>query len=130
MTKPEAQLLQLFQQAVPRSFFEDLCREQGYQVRRGIYSMAVVVWLMIWQQLQKGGTLAAAVQALLQGQAGTLVDPCARVLQKKISAATGGYCQARQKLPTLVAIRVADRLVEQLRGEMQEGWPGLQRPTF
>ena len=47
-----------------------------------------------------------------------------------MSSATGGYCQARQKLPKLVASQVGERLLEQLRTEMQEGWRGLQRPVF
>jgi hypothetical protein len=131
MTTPELpQLLRLFQKAAPPSFFKEICKEEDYPFRDGIYSVMVVVWLMIWQRLQGGRPLTAAVQSLLQGQAGVLLSPCRRVLQRKISAGTGGYCQARQKLPTLIASRVNDRIVEQLRREMQEGWPGLQRPIF
>lgn len=131
MTTPELlQLQRLYQKVAPASFFEEECRQQGYHFRHGVYSVAVVVWLMIWQRLQSQRSLAAAVQSLLQGQAGVLVGPCKRVEQGKISAATGGYCQARQKLPTLVVSHVTDRIVEQLRQEMREGWPGLQRPLF
>lgn len=131
MTTSEfVQLQQLFQKAAPASFFEEECRKQGYHFRRGVYSAAVVVWLMIWQRLQSQRSLAAAVQNLLQGQAGILAGACKRVEQGKISAATGGYCQARQKLPTLLVSHVTDRIFEQLRSEMQEGWPGLQRPLF
>jgi hypothetical protein len=131
MTSPdEQQLLCLFQKVAPASFLEDICREQDYHFRQGVYSVAVVVWLMIWQRLGIGRSLAAAVQCLLQGPAGVLLQPCKRREQDKISAATGGYCQARQKLPKQVATEVTDRLVEQLRSQMQEGWPGLHRPIF
>jgi hypothetical protein len=33
-------------------------------------------------------------------------------------------------LPKQVAAQVTDRIVEQLRSQMQEGWPGLHRPIF
>jgi hypothetical protein len=45
MTSPQsvdpAVLTSLFERAVPRELFSDLCREQGWVFRRGIYSMAV-----------------------------------------------------------------------------------------
>ena len=131
MSSPEAsQLLQLYSKAVPESFFEQISHQEGYRFRQGVYSLAVVVWLMICQRLQRNGTLAAAVQGLLQGHADSLLKRCRRVEQGRISARPAGYCQARQKLPTLVASQVTDRLVEQLRGEMQEGWPGVKRPIL
>jgi hypothetical protein len=131
MTSPDPlQLLRLFQQVAPPSFFEQECREQGYCFRRGIYSVAVVVWLMIWQRLQGQHGLAAAVQSLQQIPCGVLLEPCRRVREGRISAGPGGYCQARQKLPKRIASHVTDRIAEQLRSEMQEGWPGLKRPIF
>jgi len=131
MASPDgAQLLQLYNKAVPTSFFEEICQQQGYQFRKGVYTVSVVVWLMISQRLRRNRTLAAAVQGLLQGHADPLLSRCKRVEQGTISAQAAGYCQARQKLPTLVASQVADRLVEQLRNQMQEGWPGVQRPVM
>lgn len=130
MASPEtSQLLQLYSKAVPESFLEEICRAEGYRFRQGIYSLAVVVWL-ICQRLQRNRTLAAAVQGLLQGRADALLNRCKRVEQNKISARPAGYCQARQKLPTLVASQVTDRLVEQLHSEVQEGWPGVRRPVL
>jgi hypothetical protein len=129
MASPEAiQLVQLYEKAVPASFYEEICQQQGYHFRQGVYTLAVVVWLMISQRLRRNRTLAAAVQGLLQGQADHVLSQCQRVERRTISARAAGYCQARQKLPTLVASQVTDRLVEQLRSEMQEGWPGVQRP--
>jgi len=130
MASPEAsQLLQLYRKAVPESFLEEISQQEGYRFRRGIFNLGVVMWLMIWQRLHRNRTLAAAVQGLLRGQADTLLNRCKRVEQSKISARPAGYCQARQKLPKLVAGLVMDRLVEELRNEMQEGWPGVQRPV-
>ena len=131
MASPDLpQLLRLFQRVAPASFFQQLCEENGYDFRQGVYNVAVVVWLMIWQRLQGNRSLAAAVQCLIQGGAGELVGDCKRWTQDQVSGATGGYCQARQKLPKLIASQVSERIVEQLRTEMQEGWRGLQRPVF
>ena len=131
MTSPDVpQILRLFQKAAPASFFQQLCAENEYDFRQGVYNVAVVVWLMIWQRLQGNRSLAAAVQCLIQGGAGDLVGDCKRWSQDQVSGATGGYCQARQRLPTLIARQVSERIVEQLREEMQEGWKGLQRPVF
>jgi hypothetical protein len=90
----------------------------------------VVVWLMIWQRLPGNHGLAAAVQYLLQGGAQDLLNDCKRCTQDEVSAAPGGYCRARQNLPKLIVSEVTDRIVEQLRPEMQEGWKGLKRPVF
>lgn len=131
MASPEqSQLLRLFQRVAPASWFEQVCHEQEDPFRQGVYSTAVVAWLMIWQRLQSKRSLAAAVQCLQQGGAGDLVPACKRWTEDQVSSATGGYCQARQKLPTLIAKQVNQRIVEQLRSEMQEGWAGLQRPVF
>ena len=116
---------QLFHKLAPPSFFRELCQQHGCPYRDGIYTTCVVVWLMIWQRLQAQRSLAAAVQHLAWGgaQAGMSED-------KSISAATGGYCLARQRLPTQIAREVNDRIAEALRVEMQEGWSGVQRPVF
>lgn len=74
MTSPDVpQVLRLFQKAAPASFFQQLCAENEYDFRQGVYNIAVVVWLMIWQRLQGNRSLAAAVQCLIQGGAGDLV---------------------------------------------------------
>ncbi len=131
MNSPEAlQLLRLFQKVAPAWFFRELSQKHGYGFRNGVYGATVVVWLMIWQRLQGTRSLAAAVQHLLQGGATGLVSNCKRWTQEQVSAATGSYCQARQRLPKLIAGEVMERMVMQLRAEMQEGWEGLQRPVF
>ena len=93
------QLLRLFEKVAPAEFFDDLCGQHGYGFRQGVYSAMVVVWLMIWQRLEGNRSLAAAVQYLVQGDAGDLQTDCKRWTEEKVSAATGSYCQARQRLP-------------------------------
>ena len=129
MTSPDPTLLRLFQKVAPASFLQGLCEKHGYTFRQGIYSTVVVVWLMIWQRLQGNRSLTAAVQYLVQGGGGDLVSECKRWKEDNVSGRTGGYSQARHKLPKLIVREVADRIVEQLRAEMQEGWEGLHRPV-
>jgi hypothetical protein len=90
-------------------------RQAKIRIRRGVYSAQVVLWLMILQRLHRVGTLAAAVQLLIQGAATPLVQNCRRVRRRRISARTGGYCQARQKLPALLCRNVMREIIEQLR---------------
>lgn len=131
MTSPtSSHALLLFETIAPPAFFDDLCQRHKLHFRSGIYSLVVIVWLMIWQRLQARNTLAAAVQSLRQGQAGSLLSGCKRVRDGTISVRTGGFCQARQKLPKLVVMAVSDHILTQLRSHMQEGWPGLERPIF
>jgi hypothetical protein len=122
------QLLRLYQKVAPAGFFRELCQKHGHNFREAIYSPSVVVWLMMWQRLQGGRNLSAAVQELNWGVARELMSEGKQ--QEEVSGATGGYCQARQKLPKLIASAVGDRIVDELRTEMQEGWRGLQSPVF
>jgi putative transposase len=131
MTSPDSfQLFRLFQKAAPAWFFRELSQKHRCGSREGIYSANVVVWLMIWQRLQGNRSLAAAVQYLLQSEAKELHNDCKRWTEDKVSPATGSYCEARQKLPKLIVSEVTERIVGQLRAEMQEGWEGLTRPVF
>jgi hypothetical protein len=131
MNSPDAgQIERLYQKVAPAWFYRELCQEHGYGIRQGIYGAAVVVWLMIWQRLQGNRSLAAAVQYLVQGQAGNLQIECKRWTEEKVSAATGSYCQARRRLPVRIVREVTERMVTGLREEMQEGWKGLRRPVF
>jgi putative transposase len=131
MASPDQlQLFRLFQKVAPAALFEQLCQEQGDPIRRGIYSAAVVVWMMIWQRLQSNRSLVAAVQCLIQGGAGDLVPDCKRWSEERVSGATGGYCQARQRLPTLIARRVSERIFSQLQRQMQEEGGQGPRPLY
>lgn len=115
MTPDLQSVVHLYQQVVTAGLLQYLQQQVGMKVRRGIYSARVVLWLMILQRLHAGSTLAATVQLLIQGAAGPLLQSCSRVRGGTISARTGAYCQARQKLPTLLCRQVTEEIIEQLR---------------
>jgi putative transposase len=118
------ELWPLFQRAVPDAFLQDLCRSQHLRIRRGIYSWPLLVWLMIFQRLNPKHTLSASVHWLAaRVKRLPAAYSCKRIREGRISTRTGGYCQARQKMPTLVAIHMTDRLFEQLQQRMQEEAP-------
>jgi hypothetical protein len=124
MTSPEwSSLLNLYQQTVGAGVLQYLEQQTGQRHKRGVYSVAVVLWLMMLQRLHGRGTLASAVQMLLEGAAGPLLSPCRRVRRKRISCRTGGYCQARQKLPKLLCKQVSQELVERLRTVLNSAQP-------
>ena len=87
--------LRLFLRVAPERYIRELCRQHGYGVREEIYSARVVIWLMIWQRLRGNVGMAAAVQYLLQNEAAELQGDCRRWAADRVSAATGGYSQAR-----------------------------------
>src|SRR5260370_30702406 len=102
MASPDQlQLLRLYQEAAPPSFFQELCEEHGYEFRQGVSSVAVVVWLMIWQRLLGNRSLAAAVLSILQGGTGSLVVDCNRWTDEQEASETGGYVLSREKIPTI-----------------------------
>jgi len=108
----------ILQTAASPSAIDQLCRKHNLKFRRGIYHLAVVVWLMIYQRLHGKGTLSVAVHFLAHQVVHWQAQPhmSKRVREDRISTRTGGYCQARQKMPTLVASHVCDHISEQLAG--------------
>jgi hypothetical protein len=86
MTSPDwSSLMELYQRTVCSGVLQYLEQQAGWKSRRGVYSAAVVMWLMILQRLQGRRTLASAVQLLLAGAAQPLLTDCQRVRQKRIS---------------------------------------------
>jgi len=118
--------------AASPSAIDELCREQGWKVRRGIYSLAVVIWLMIYQRLNSKRTLSSAVQFLARNADHWQEQPHVgkRVREGRISTRTGGYCQARLKMPTLVARSMCDHIFAQLEVLMREQVPDVPQPVF
>jgi putative transposase len=98
--------------------------------RRGIYTLVVVLWLMIWQRLQPRATLSHAVRQLAQGRGRSLLSACKRVRENRISTSAGGYCQGIQKMPKLVPQQVTRDIVAQLSRQISEPWPGLEGPVY
>src|SRR5260370_41620716 len=106
MTSPNSVDPVLFERtlrtAASASAIDELCREHGWKVRPGIYSLVVVIWLMIYQRLNSKRTLSWAVQFLAR-HADQWQDPaprCKRVRVRRVSTRTRGPCQGRCKLPT------------------------------
>lgn len=131
MTSPcTADVLCLLERIAPESWFENLTPTTGLGSRRGIYSFAVVIWLMIVQRLQAKGTLGSALQRLLQSRPVNLLPSCKRVRDNRISPHVGGYCQARQKMPTRIASHVSDHVLAQLQAALPVCPTGSQQPVF
>src|SRR5260370_11384530 len=136
MTSPNFVDLSLFEQILravaPTTFLAQLCQEHNLKFRRGIYTLTVVIWLMIYQRLSGKGSLSAAVQFLARHAVHwqKLGNICKRVREQRISTGTGGYCQARLKVPTLIASGVCDHIFEQLQNPLPAPLPHIPPPVF
>jgi hypothetical protein len=134
MTSPLSLDLDLFarilETTVSTAFVEQLCRKRKLKLRRGIYSLTVVVWLMIYQRLNSKGTLSSAVHFLAREAFHWRRLGNQRLLAGRISTRTGGYCRARLKMPKLVVTDVCDHIFSQLQVLMRERLPDLERPLF
>jgi len=106
-------LFGLFGKAVPPEFFDQMQQRLGLPVR-GIYSLAVVVWLMMWQRLDGRGTLATAVQQVVQGVLGDLVPPEKRVREQRVSSNTGALSRAQKRLSLEVVEGACDQIFAHL----------------
>ncbi len=117
-------LLNLYLQIAPAELFRLLQRQSGSLVRNGIYSARLVIWMMMNQRLQAGGTLARSVEQLVQGRFTPLLSRCKRVTEMRIGLGTSGYCQARQNLPKLLVSQTVNELIQRLRQRM--GKPSVE----
>jgi hypothetical protein len=122
------QLQEWFGQILPADFFDSLKQDLEIVENRGIFTLRVTTWMMMMQRLSPHGTLDTALSELLQGNGRELLQPCKRVREGNISANTGGYSRARQKMPEEAARRVACHSFEQLRRMRPEG--GLRDRLF
>ena len=61
-------ILELYAEAVPERFFEQVEKDLGLPARQRIFSLPLVVWLMISQRLDSKATLSTAVQQIVQQQ--------------------------------------------------------------
>lgn len=123
-------MFSLYLQVAPAELFRVLQRQMGVRVHNGIYSARLVIWMMMNQRLQARGTLASSVEQLVQGRFDALLSRCKRVRQKKIALSTGGYCQARQRLPKLLVSRSMDELIERLRSRLLESGARLGQRVY
>jgi Transposase DDE domain len=102
-----------------------MLRGQAAFSRAGPLTAWVVIWLMIFQRLDAGGTLSAAVRELLTGGVRAFV----RWPVESLSANTSAYSQARTKLPVALIEKVSDMIFDSLQAQLRS-LPGLERPMF
>ena len=112
-----------FAELISPQWFADRVPDRGPGSRKGIFSGPVVTWLMIVQRLHPKGTLHSALEQLMQHWPVALLPACKRVLEHRVSANPGGYCEARHKMPTLVINQVCDQLLAKLQAALP-GTPG------
>ena len=123
-------VLDLYSEAVPKEFFEQLETELGLPARQRVFTLPLVVWLMVSQRLDPKATLSTAVQQVVQQQPQVLLSAHKRILEGTVSGHTGAYSDARQAMPVAVAERVADHVLEYLRPSRREALPGWNRRVF
>src|SRR5882724_8168022 len=105
-------VLDLYIEAVPECFFQQLERELHLSMRQRIFSLPLVVWLMISQRLDPKATLSTAVQQVVQQWPRTLLSNHKRLREGTVSCHAGAYSDARQAMPLLAAENVADRVLD------------------
>jgi hypothetical protein len=122
----------ILQTTLSASSINELCRKHNLKVGRGIYSLPVVIWLMLYQRINSKGTLSSAVHFLARQAVHWQQQPEVgkRIREGRISTRTGGYCQARLKMPKLGASSVADHIFEQLQALMRKPLLDVPRPVF
>lgn len=125
-------VVEILQTAASPAAIAEIAKKHGLKARRGIYSLVVLVWLMIYQRLNSKRTLSSAVQFLARHAAQWGEQPyfCKRIREGRISVRTGGYSQARGKMSTLVGSSVCDKIFEQLQIQMRPLLADVGRPMF
>jgi hypothetical protein len=129
---PDADALSLYQMILPPAFF----RQAGMRQNNRVYTLAVVMWLMIWQRLAGHGSLENAVLQLLGGlPAGFWPRPCKRLLDwqrnpASLSSHTGAYNKARQSLPLTVVEQSCDRMFQELIAYARQSMPESVQSIF
>ena len=121
-------MLGWFTRILPLSFFEALKQDLEIVENICVFTLRVTTWMMMMQRLSPGGTLDTAVSELLNGNGREILEPCRKVKEGNISANTGGYNRARQRMPEDAARRVARQSFEQLREIQSES--GLRSRLF
>jgi putative transposase len=123
-------IVDLFSQAVPNQFFDQLQRGFGLPVRQRVFTLPLVIWMMISQRLSPKATLSTAVQGVVHGPPHQLLPHHKRIREGTVSCHTGAYSDARQAIPVGVAEQVADRVLDHLMTTCREALPGWKRRVF
>jgi hypothetical protein len=92
-------IVDLFTQAVPSQFFDQLQKDLGLPVRQRVFTLPLVVWLMTSQRLNPAATLSTAVQGVVHGPPHQLMPNHKRIREGTVSCNTGALSDARQAVP-------------------------------
>ncbi len=109
--------LSFYKKVISEDFVNSLLESEEVASRAGIFTASVVIWLMICQRLNPDHSLEKALQSLRDGVAEGLLEDIVgsiRARHRRISKGTGGYSQARSRVPVGVVEQVADRLTESI----------------
>jgi DDE family transposase len=122
----EESLLQLFEQIVPPERWREL---EDRKRQAQIYTLPVVVWMMLLQRLDERGSQQQAVHQILAGRLDRFLPDLKRVREGTISAATGGYARACERVSISVLEKVCDEVLGEL-GKRIEPEPELEVPVL
>jgi hypothetical protein len=110
----QQQIFNWFGRTLRLSFFESLQEDLEIIGNSCVFTLPVTTWLMMLQRLSPKGTLATAVAELIHGNGRALLKPCKQVREDSISASTGAYSRARQRIPVAAVRRITERTFEYL----------------
>jgi len=127
----------LYLRLLPLEFLGQLRQREKLRENNRIYNQSVVMWLMIAQRLQGGGTLETGVLELLLGLPSSFwPKPCKRLRpdahgqKPRLSTNTGSYNEARQALPVSLVEQCSDWAFMQLTEEMLGTIPAVGQRAF
>lgn len=92
----------------------DVLRRHGLKLAEPIYSALVTTWMFLSQVLSADSSMRAVVARLLAHRLGKGQGPC--------SSNTGGYCQARQRLPEGFLADLVTHTGTNLDAQAEAGW--------
>ena len=107
-------VFQLYEKIVCDGILDHVPEPDQPERRQRIYTLPVVIWLMMLQRLTCG-SLASAVQEVINGGVEPLLGGRGRSARRSVSCRTGGYSRARKRLPSVLCERVTHDIVERLR---------------
>ncbi len=119
----------MFRRTLPAAFFAEQAQRLDLDVRAGVYTHQVTMFLMIHQRLNNGSLSEAVAQVTEGCLPADLLVPCARVRQDRISSNTGGYSQARTNLPKALVEAGMDEIIKQLKPLMSQPEADLPAPV-
>ncbi len=105
-------------------YVAELMDELGHEIRGGLFHPAMTVWLMIFQRLSNKGSLSEALASFRDGVGGALMER-SKGSAEESSLSTGGFSQARTRLPEQAVNEIANTINEAIVGSHPEHlWKG------